>query len=65
MYINRETGPPNVAAGFVTQTWFLTYLQYASVLHCCIDIGVLIDEEQRKVVLSVKQKCLNPAPSNS
>ena len=61
MYINRETGPPNLAARFVTQTRFLTYLQHASVSHCCIDIGVLIDEEQWKVVLSVKQKCLNPA----
>ena len=34
-----QTGPPNVAAGFVTQTRFHTYLQYLSVFHCCIDIG--------------------------
>ena len=42
---------------YVTQTRLHTYLQYLSVFHCCVDIGVFISEDQRKVILSVKQKC--------
>ena len=57
-----ETAPQNLAAGFDTQTRFSTSLQYVSVFHCCVDVGVLISEEQGKVVLRVDvNKCLHPA----
>ena len=59
IYIDKRLDHQIKQLGLLLKTRFHTYLQYLSIFHCCINIGVFNIEKQRKVILNVKQKCLN------
>ena len=52
--IYQGTGPTNLPLGLLHKHGSIL-IYNMSVFHCCIDIGVFINEDRWKVILSVKQ----------